>query len=123
MAAYKAVLLEVDNINLAAIAQHNFRAVGIGELGIVERTHLDVLGVRNPLVDFIYREQLSLLAGRFVYQVTFGSVLTHKLVAPPCTIAVLGHHVVEVLATEVQVFKCKLLLLLSTHSQGGKQPE
>ena len=45
VAAYKAVLLEVDNINLAAIAQYHLRTVGIGELGIIERAYLYVLGV------------------------------------------------------------------------------
>ena len=64
----------------------------------------------RPLVDFVEGEETRLLA---IFQIDFGAVVNfgaHQAIAPPCRIAILGHHVAIVRTTEIEVFEGELLL-------------
>ena len=105
---HQLLLLEVDELALAAKVEQHQGLVGIGEAGVVEGAQAALGGEAQPLVDLGNGEEGGLFARLLVHEVALLHVEAHEMVAPPGEPAVLGHHVAVVGAAKVEVFQCKL---------------
>ena len=104
------LLPEVYENALPQVLHQHERLVGVGERGIIEMPDFQRVGCCCPFIEFVVGDENGLLTVLFVDGVAFVYIKTHQLVAPPSVILVLGHHIMVVVASEVQVFERELFL-------------